>query len=274
MEHDMQSGKPRYMAGLWEDDTIAGLMWLPVPGRSDLPKPKTLNGREVMRAPSWSWMALVGPIEQGIYLGGEEEEPRCAPAVDNGNAWSRTPDGWGPEMVNYKKFSSKISLEIIAFIREVRVSKYRYIDYEEPGMYSSESNIMGYQHIGSTDRYSQSESTEEYVFLLEAMEDPPLIKPSQDSKLWDDVFSQSIAAEGLFDLDYDTHTPSNIWPMRVTNHNSLLLEYQSKTKTHKRIGVFRIRNKSVFYPKESINPNSKKVDEAEIKTHSGIVVIV
>ena len=91
----MQSGKPRYMAGLREEDMKAGVMWLPVPGRSDLPDPKTLNGREVMRAPSRSWMALVGPNKQGIYLGGEKKEPRCAPAVDNGKAWSRTQTAGG-----------------------------------------------------------------------------------------------------------------------------------------------------------------------------------
>ena len=182
----------------------------------------------------------VGPVEQQIYLGGEKELPCCAPAATNGKAWNPTPEAWGFVRISYKKFAPEFSLEISAFICEVRVSTYRYIDYAGPGIYSPNSNFEGSQQNGSGNRYMLSQNREGYVFLREAKENAPLVKSSENPVLCDVEIAETIVAEGLFDLDYNTYTLLNIWAMRVTNIHGLLLELQLMTETHKRIGVFRI----------------------------------
>jgi hypothetical protein len=63
--HLHQPDAGRYMAGLWEIDMGSGLLWrsrrILNPSLPALKRP-IRQGAVVERAPSWSWMALVGPV--------------------------------------------------------------------------------------------------------------------------------------------------------------------------------------------------------------------
>ncbi|KAJ0158866.1 hypothetical protein CTA2_10729, partial [Colletotrichum tanaceti] len=61
----------RYLAGLWEDDLVRGLLWRPRPQvqahplcKKPLtrPRPTPLAPAPVVRAPSWSWASVEGPV--------------------------------------------------------------------------------------------------------------------------------------------------------------------------------------------------------------------
>ncbi|KAK0631012.1 heterokaryon incompatibility protein-domain-containing protein [Bombardia bombarda] len=66
--------KSRYLAGLWEGDMVRGLMWrgrhgLHLGSYEPLRRPRAsgfrtgeVKGGLVVRAPSWSWAAVVGPV--------------------------------------------------------------------------------------------------------------------------------------------------------------------------------------------------------------------
>jgi hypothetical protein len=85
--------KKRYMAGLWEMDLLMGLYWKSLhmkdPSLRALEVP-VRNGVTVQRAPSWSWMALGGPIyytemsSQPIEALRIDDELCCVPANADG----------------------------------------------------------------------------------------------------------------------------------------------------------------------------------------------
>ena len=117
-----QSVRCRYLAGLWEDDMIKGLLWvgrcsvLPVglpekkyhplkrPLERNTKKPHLL-GQLAIRAPSWSWASVEGAIFYGYsYTFPEPEEFRrkyrtpadicLRPALQNPDRWTAQ-DGCG-----------------------------------------------------------------------------------------------------------------------------------------------------------------------------------
>ena len=99
----------RYIAGLWERDMANGLLWATNLASSASLVCRNAKGKNesVKRAPSWSWMALDGPVCQKDVNGWQGRKgnskahvdvQRCTP-VDR-NSWSPTPDGWGLSMIN------------------------------------------------------------------------------------------------------------------------------------------------------------------------------
>ncbi|KAF7547416.1 hypothetical protein G7Z17_g7753 [Cylindrodendrum hubeiense] len=67
--------KSRYLAGVWECDLVRGLLWRPCHhfqtgpnGKIPVTRPKptrfTKGSGPVVRAPSWSWAAVEGPVAQ------------------------------------------------------------------------------------------------------------------------------------------------------------------------------------------------------------------
>lgn len=247
----------RYMAGLWERDMVYGLLWrsrrLVDPRLSALTVPMRAEQlgqekKEVRRAPSWSWMSLVGPICQG-YLTlplSDGAMFRCAPVR---GSWSAEPDAWGPLVVKRKEFP-QFPLEIRAYIREVRVSKY---DTKDFGRASAWGTIAGV-----TTMYP-IESMHRHTVLLEAKENKPLVKRSKSTLSPADA--AQIVATGCFDMQYSSgSTPQHIWAMRVTSKEGLLLgvsnDPQYKTQVFRRLGVFVIENDAVFYPRDAIKKSS------------------
>ncbi|KAK2014317.1 heterokaryon incompatibility protein [Colletotrichum eremochloae] len=65
----------RYLAGLWEDDLVRGLSWKPrhqvnsfFKGPLTRPKPTPFAPAPVVRAPSWSWASVQGPVRRFYKL--------------------------------------------------------------------------------------------------------------------------------------------------------------------------------------------------------------
>ncbi|KAI1386154.1 HET-domain-containing protein [Hypoxylon trugodes] len=74
-----QSIKSRYLAGIWEVDIVAGLLWntwysfgakstnypITSPMYPIRPKrPTDLDGKQITRAPSWSWASIIGQVHE------------------------------------------------------------------------------------------------------------------------------------------------------------------------------------------------------------------
>lgn len=63
---NLEPGRPRYIAGLWDIDMLNGLLWITDPSLSAVPRRQAEGGscEDIRRAPTWSWMALTGPKYQ------------------------------------------------------------------------------------------------------------------------------------------------------------------------------------------------------------------
>jgi hypothetical protein len=123
----------RYLAGLWEADMERALLWrsrqlyLGPRSRQPLERPVAVNGpREgqcIDRAPSWSWLALRGPVLQVKPLKTREQvrgsgtsiSLKCRPVATNYGRWS--PDDWTPAIVEYAHLCR---VQVHGYIREVR----------------------------------------------------------------------------------------------------------------------------------------------------------
>jgi hypothetical protein len=238
-------GSDGYMAGLWEMDIISGLLWrssrILDPDLPALQRP-THEGRIIRRAPSWSWMALVGPICQGISTDRAGSRgfsrlgvPCCVPRSDN---------EWPGPMVEYSKSPDSFELGIYGYVRRLRISQYSTRDHAE---YSAWGNIVPYP----------TESLNRHTFRLEAEEAKQLIRGIRDPSLdW-----PNIAATGIFDMECKaTNRPSSITALRLTSEEGLLLDevYDSRGDTvgFRRVGVFVIENPVAFYPAHSIAANA------------------
>ena len=99
----------RYLAGLWEDDIIQGLLWqgvadsMPGLGYAPLQRPVERNtkkplrlGLPAIRAPSWSWASVEGAVFRGH---GQEDKTMfdvanlCVKPIDyNPTRWTRQTD--------------------------------------------------------------------------------------------------------------------------------------------------------------------------------------
>jgi hypothetical protein len=267
------TGAGRYMAGLWEVDMVRGLLWRSrriVTLESPALKPAMWKGVPVRRAPSWSWMALVGPIYQGPGTGlGEYEggclagEPCCTPVHADGKTWGSEPNGWGPEIVDFREFPDVFSLEVKAYILQVRVSQYR----------------NAYDYVPIDWKHYLRSSINQHTFLLEAEEDPTSVKKIKHPNL-DGQSATTVAAIGFFDMEYINDPPSTMWAMRLTSVEGLLLEQsqipKSKSVVYKRLGIFAIMSKDAFYPKgfHTIEPGLERYDDSEDSLPTKTIVLV
>jgi hypothetical protein len=249
----------RYMAGLWENDMVKGLLWeIDSDSPSTLPVRKEKNGMQtvISRAPSWSWMSLVGHIYQAP-VGASVGQLCCSPANPDGKTWSPDPDGWGPLMFMYKDFPSIFRLEVKAYIRKVRISQARLPSQDKPPNLITLDSTPPNLSIGSYRHFPESkpqinrgqQTANQLQRFLEADEVAP------NSVTSDEGF----AAKGLFDLKSTILSPptAGIHAMRLTSDRGLLLKQIPdpgyKSVAYKRLGTFSIVNKISFYPPESYN---------------------
>jgi hypothetical protein len=231
----------RYMAGLWESDMICGLLWrsrrIVDAGLPALTVPK-YEGKTIRKAPSWSWMALVGPISQGA--GSKTDElagfarygtPCCKPGNLERNSWCHDPEGWEYNIVETKEFPDPYELQVYGYMRELRVSQYKTKDHPD--------------HSVRCKLYPQ-DAMNKHTFRLEASERRPLVKGRGDPNLdW-----SLIAATGLFDQETSSN-PSEMWALRLTSEEGLLLRRPYPGKIiFERLGIFFVENPKAFYPDE------------------------
>ncbi|KAF4438212.1 hypothetical protein FACUT_5077 [Fusarium acutatum] len=232
-------GSDRYMAGLWESDMICGLLWRSrriVEDHLPALRVPEYKGKAIRKAPSWSWMALVGPISQGAGTKSDElagfvryGTPCCKPGNLKRNSWCQDPEGWEYNMVELKHFPDPYELQVYGYMRELRVSQYKTQDHPD--------------HSVRCKLYPQ-DALNKHTFRLEASERRPLVKGCGDpNSNW-----SLIAATGLFDQQTSSN-PREMWALRLTSEEGLLLRKLYPDKIiFERLGVFFIENPKAFYP--------------------------
>jgi hypothetical protein len=285
---------PRYMAGLWDVNMVRGLLWEIDPDSpSALPVRKDNNGTQtvVSRAPSWSWMSLVGRISQPVGHKANIGQVRCSPANPDLETWGPNPDGWGPLMIMYKDFPPIFRLEVKAYIRKVRISQAclpiqdytsSFIDWclSDEGSNPPADRFGSYRHFPESKPPIKSgrKTANALKRFLEADEEAP------NSITGDEEF----AAKGFFDMKSTIDSPpaTGIHAMRLTSEKGLLLEQipdpDYKSVAYKRLGTFSIVNKKSFYPPESFNREwaasrygrENGLDFSEDQVPDSIVVLV
>ncbi|KAL3955672.1 hypothetical protein ACCO45_011235 [Purpureocillium lilacinum] len=129
----------RYLAGIWECDMLRGLLWKPcyhhevsTNGKilTTRPKPTRLTGPAtkgpIVRAPSWSWAAVEGPVSQesntppNIARFRDPSYARVRPVRANPAWWTREEDDerCGPDKLRVPA----LELLLIGHLAAVRVS--------------------------------------------------------------------------------------------------------------------------------------------------------
>jgi hypothetical protein len=229
-----------YVAGLWQIDMICGLLWrsrrIVDPNLPALQAPEH-KGHVVRRAPSWSWMALVGPIYQGAGTAIVDDRGFSQLGVPCCKPISMVRESWNYEMIKPEYFPDPLRLMVMGYIRKVRISKYETKDH------TGYSTWRGFRV-----KYNP-EALDQHTFRLETEENTALIKGLHDPSLdW-----PQIAATGLFDMDYTTDRPLSMWALRLTSEEGLLLRQiedpESNSFMYERLGIFVIENPLAFYPK-------------------------
>ena len=259
--YNVEPCRIRYMAGLWDIDMLNGLLWLTDPSLSAIPRRQAKNGswEEIRRAPTWSWMALTGPKYRRIFHATTAEFDICKPANADGITWGPDPDGWGPKVTKYLEFSDPFKLEIVAYVREVRLSEYKIADCD-----ASEQFGFWYLNIHNENSCTiPSPSLSESLLLLEAAEKDPQRKALGLMPLDRTTMRQFIAAQGLLDLDRKDIQNMTLWAMRVVWLGGLLLKRIKEANAegpavYERLGVFSIYSIPAFYPEEYRNVTTKQ----------------
>lgn len=269
-------GRNRYMAGLWELDIVRGLLWASRRVmRGDCPplQEPERKGQRIRRAPSWSWMSLVGPVSQCIHGAMYTNrlsygEPRCTPASPDGQTWSPHPDAWGPLLIKRADFPSVFRLEIKAYLREGRISL---VQGSQWPANVPDRPILG--DWGFTAIESDRQARRDQVFL-EALETEPLSKVDGDKDI-DRKQCFQIVGKGAFDCDYGKGGSMKTWAVRITTRYGLLLERVRLINNgpalfaFKRVGIFAINPNSTFYPLDALEIKTRKAGRNE---HVDVIV--
>jgi len=117
----------RYLAGIWENDVVPGLMWIPFnhhwskhpPLRR--PSPTKFAPPPVIRAPSWSWAAVEGPVfyaNRGLPKFKRPGFIKARPATGNPERWSPRPDADCDARVLHM---SALELHVVARLVRARI---------------------------------------------------------------------------------------------------------------------------------------------------------
>ncbi|KAI2621820.1 heterokaryon incompatibility protein-domain-containing protein [Hypoxylon sp. NC1633] len=213
----------RYLAGLWEGDMIRGLLWKS--GRllgfarptEDLRDPVgvygNVKGKQFSRAPSWSWLALQGPMWPAKSRSDDRnlQDPstfRCRPAHPDGHTWSL--GHWDTTIVS--NFPLPFALEVIGRPQEVSCSTIPISEYYRKPRYRRTA-----------------------VTLLEAITD-------LNTRLGNGV-QDRIVAEGYFDRAQGN--PTTLWAMCLSSEDGILLK-KNQDGSFCRLGYFFARNTGWF----------------------------
>jgi len=132
----------RYLAGLWECDIIRGLLWRPCyqfqsgpmshtfttrPSSTRLTKEK--SGEPVIRAPSWSWAAVEGPIAHSTFtpllVARNRDEKYRTVRPTEGDKWSRDDRLSGVDVLHMPRYELHLTGHIVKVrVREESVASY------------------------------------------------------------------------------------------------------------------------------------------------------
>ncbi|EXJ76898.1 hypothetical protein A1O3_10055 [Capronia epimyces CBS 606.96] len=222
----------RYLAGLWEDDLIRGLLWhswndaiaaMPTGGKYGslaLRRPTERNaknphllGQPARRAPSWSWASVEGPVLTNSVQRPEKyrQKYRTAtnfcirPALDQPPRWTNNDSCDVNQM-----WMRECELEMMAAPVEVACSTRRVPEYSKRTRWW----------------YSPGRIAKRGVLLVAPGHLP-----------------ERVVGVGLFDVADEKTSP--LWCMRVIKEEGLMLRRDCQGKYH-RLGVFVVEHEAWF----------------------------
>lgn len=246
---------PRYLAGVWETDTFPhALMWRrsleaesadhcrplvwPVSSKGPVPGP-------VQRAPSWSWMSVVGRmtfhcapiVSTGATTSMFHRIPCCSPA-NRGGAWSR--GAWGIKtQLETKEIqrSLPLKIDVLGRLHQVRATKGVVRNF------MMDLKVGEVRHPHSTITSAEQENLKEHGVVLQDLGNPHDEKGIALALFDQWVDRNSIAGTEFWALpvltlsmgDGRSHVPSE----------GLLLS-TNRQGVYSRVGVFWIRDAEVF----------------------------
>ncbi|KAK5270847.1 hypothetical protein LTR96_004125 [Exophiala xenobiotica] len=219
----------RYIAGLWEDDLIRGLLWhsrndtLPFPpgGRYQaLKRPTERNakkphalGQIALRAPSWSWASVEGPVFTSSFHRPDKYRQkyrtaanfRIRPALEHPRRWTNNgscdvQQMWMPEC----------ELEVFGALVGVRCSNQTVSDYAKRTKWW----------------YSPAKIAMHGVLLVASDHQP-----------------ERVVGVGLFDVPDEKVSPLSC--MRIIKEEGLMLQRDEWGKYH-RLGIFVVEDEEWF----------------------------
>ncbi|KAH7310806.1 heterokaryon incompatibility protein-domain-containing protein [Stachybotrys elegans] len=252
MEKRFGPGGARCVAGIWMADFPGSLLW-----RSDRIRDKRLpalvtpvmDESQVYRGPSWSWMALQGPIyyskSDGRGRAGviDPGQPRLIKPWDNQTPWVK--GEWDPSVAYRKKHLTISVLQVRAFLCEVRISH----------LEATTQKIQAWHRVSTPD------GTKEHTILLEKVSPPPTVR-GRPAKAQQQRY-EPWSLLGLLDRSYskgshDEIASRKLWAMSITSREGLLLERVSETRPRfRRLGVYLVEHPNDFYPNGALDPVSK-----------------
>lgn len=142
--------KPRYLAGLWETTNMAyELTWRS--SKMDIPSGRMrglFKRPAASRAPSWSWMAVEGPVVTPREEGHPVSRP-CCPGARSNDAWAS--DDWGIDKITPKEIKESLPFKISVkgLLRHVRLGQVITEGYDYGSLDTSPKDSKGLMRYGT-----------------------------------------------------------------------------------------------------------------------------
>lgn len=229
----------RYLAGLWEDDMVRGLMWKArhqhyLPLKTPLTRPTTsgrckgeVKGKPVIRAPSWSWARVQGPVVWDTLA--RREGRYCDPKtvfirpLNKNNRWTMQEECGKPDRL----YMSALELQFYGRVLRVQCSQSQTASTEmEKYLESLPANL----------NVSWAPKHRKYGVLLKVFSDSNhLVKRVSKSKD-NGRMDTDVVGGGFFDFPNEKR-PDNLWCLRVIVDEGLFLTRDGGGKFH-RVGWF------------------------------------
>ncbi|KAK2033894.1 heterokaryon incompatibility protein [Colletotrichum zoysiae] len=216
----------RYLAGLWEDDLVRGLLWKPrhqvngfFKGPLTRPKPTPFAPVPVVRAPSWSWASVQGPVRRFYKLKGSKmfqdgEYVKIKPRLGK-KRWAAT-DDCGVAALHMPH----CELQILGRTAKAVIVKTGVAEW--------------FAADKSRKRWLPYSKMLNFAVLLASAERNPDAAGSDDG----------VVAVGAFDVAEEAGLFEEVWCLPLIEKEGLMV-VQSETKW-KRVGWFVLRDESWF----------------------------
>ncbi|UNI21724.1 hypothetical protein JDV02_007684 [Purpureocillium takamizusanense] len=237
----------RYLAGIWECDMLRGLLWKPcyhleVSRNARLvttrPKPTRLAGAardsRVVRAPSWSWAAVEGPVSHesatppNMARFRDPAYARARPACAGSARWTREDDDDDDERCGPDKLRvPALELRLIGRLAAVRVSQH------------------GECALSVDDYIAQTYPRGRRRALRINVEGLPLLGLGAALGLADDPCGRVVGI-GLFDVREEREGVDIVYCLPLVRDKGLLLAKSGNGRSFSRLGWFWVEKEAWF----------------------------
>ncbi|KAH8706190.1 heterokaryon incompatibility protein-domain-containing protein [Ilyonectria robusta] len=208
--------KSRYLAGIWECDLVRGLLWRPCytfqagsKGKIPVTRPKatrlTSGSGPVVRAPSWSWAAVEGPVAQDQWEPTRIKKHRD-PAFKRVRPKTVDPDRWSDDtQCDVDALHMPVcELQLIGHVAEAEVLHDLVSTYSTP-----------------TKNWRQSRMPDEHGVLLAGKSN---LCKTEDEPLG------HVVAVGFFDVRAERAGVESVWVLPLVRDRGLILKRNADGK--------------------------------------------